>query len=163
MKIQFILVLSFLPLSLFANEFLTGRVVKVSDGDTIKILTEQNKQIKIRFNAIDCPEKKQDWGNKARGALSRIVAGEIVKVIKTDVDRYKRIVGNVFFKDENINKRLVSDGHCWVYRKYNKDPSMLDLEEQARNKELGLWKLPNPIPPWEFRKIQREKRKNKNK
>jgi len=88
-----------------------------------------------------------------------MISGKIVKVERV-TDRYKRIVGKVFYNGENINRKLVADGHCWVYRKYNKDSSMLELETQARANKLGLWRLHENerIPPWQFRKNKRKKK-----
>lgn len=88
-----------------------------------------------------------------------MIAGKIVKVEKVTIDRYKRTVGKVFYNGENINRKLVEDGHCWVYRKYNKDEFMLELEAYARDNQLGLWQLPEHerIPSWEYRKNKRKK------
>ena len=162
MNVLLILILLLFSLNSNSIEILTGKVVKVSDGDTFKILTNVKKQIKIRLSSIDCPEKKQDWGRKARKALANIIANKVVQVEKVTVDRYKRIVGKVFYDKQNINRKLVAEGHCWVYPEYNRDPLLPEIEAQARKQKLGLWKLPNPIPPWIFRKMMREKRKNKS-
>lgn len=45
---------------------ITGKVVRVADGDTITILDATNTQNKIRLYGIDAPEKAQDFGNKSR-------------------------------------------------------------------------------------------------
>ena len=50
---------------------LIGKVVKVSDGDTVTILTEDRTQHKIRLNDIDAPEKKQAFGNKSKDNLDK--------------------------------------------------------------------------------------------
>lgn len=49
-----------------ARNELKGRVVKVSDGDTITLLDAGNNQHKIRLNGIDAPEKSQAFGEKCR-------------------------------------------------------------------------------------------------
>jgi len=156
---KIILLLLLITSNTFAQNLITGKVVKVSDGDNINVLVN-NKQHRIRFAAIDCPEKKQPWGKKAKTALADMVAGKTVQVEKVAIDRYKRIVGKVFYNGENINRRLVEDGHCWVYRTYNKDKSMLVLEAYARDNRLGLWRLPENerIPPWEYRRNKRKKK-----
>jgi endonuclease YncB( thermonuclease family) len=43
----------------------TGRVVKVTDGDTITVLVH-NKQIKVRLDSIDAPESKQAFGKRSQ-------------------------------------------------------------------------------------------------
>jgi len=159
MRIILLLLLITVSSQIFAKEVITGKVIKVSDGDTINILVNK-KQKRIRLAEIDCPEKKQPWGKKAKTALADMIAGKVVQVEKVTIDRYKRIVGKVFYSGENINRKLVKDGQCWIYRKYNKDPSMLELEAQARDNERGLWRLPENqrIPPWEYRRNKRKKK-----
>ena len=82
--ILFILVALICPSLLFAFE---GKVVGISDGDTIKVLKD-GKHVKIRLAAIDCPEKKQPYGQKAKQFTADLVAGKVVKVWETDIDRY---------------------------------------------------------------------------
>ena len=87
-----ILALFLFPAILYAFE---GKVVGISDGDTIKVLKD-GKQVKVRLAAIDCPEKGQPYGQKAKQFTANMVAGKTVKVWETDTDRYGRIVGFVF-------------------------------------------------------------------
>ncbi len=132
----------------------TGTVVSITDGDTIKILTLAKQQIKVRLADIDTPEKRQPYGKKAKKILSDKIYGKQVEVEKVTTDRYKRLVGRVYFRGRNINSEMVADGAAWVYRKYSKDPELLKLERQAKKKRLGLWALPydQRVPPWEWRR-----------
>ena len=43
-----------------------GKVVRVSDGDTITILDEAKVENKVRLNRIDAPEKSQAFGEASR-------------------------------------------------------------------------------------------------
>jgi endonuclease YncB( thermonuclease family) len=81
-----ILFICFLPLwvflsasSAFAADF-TAKVIHITDGETITVLNEANEHIKIRLNGIDCPEKAQAYGNKAKGFTKELVAGQAVPV-----------------------------------------------------------------------------------
>ena len=73
------------------------------------------------------------------------------------IDRYKRMVGRVYLGKRNINAEMVAEGAAWVYRKYSKDPELLELESQAREQDRGLWALPEDqrVPPWEWRRARR--------
>ena len=73
---------------------LTGKVVKVADGDTVTIL-DNNTQHKIRLQGIDAPERKQPFGNASRKHLATLVAGQEITVKWENRDRYGRIVGFV--------------------------------------------------------------------
>lgn len=137
---------------------ITGKIVGVSDGDTIKVVSA-GKQIKIRLYGIDTPEKKQAFGKAATRKLKAILSPSVTVDTK-DVDRYGRSVGIVYTATgDNINRELVESGYAWVYKRYCKESfcnDWLDLEASARNQEIGLWEE-KAIPPWEWR------RGNKNK
>jgi len=140
-----------------ATETVIGKVVGITDVDTLKILTADNRQIKVRLAYIDTPERNQPYGSKARQILADKVFQEQVRVEKVTIDRYKRLVGRVYLGARNINAEMVADGAAWVYRKYSDDPGMLALEAQAREERKGLWALPKSqrIPPWEWRRKTR--------
>jgi endonuclease YncB( thermonuclease family) len=71
--------LAFAQTIVFADT-LTGRVVRVTDGDTIVVLDSANTQHKIRLQGIDTPERGQAYSTKSREHLSDSVAGKFVVV-----------------------------------------------------------------------------------
>lgn len=143
-------------------ETLVGKVVGVSDGDTITILDSDKKQTKVRLNEIDTPESGQPYGNKAKQELSDLIYGKTVTVITNSKDRYGRTLGRVYLDDLDINSELIKRGSAWVYRQYSKDEKLLLLENEAKSQKLGLWSLPESerIPPWEWRKNNKNNKKN---
>jgi len=134
-------------------ETLSGRVVHVSDGDSLKLRTAE-RTVRVRLAGIDTPERTQPWSNRARKALVARVDGKRVRVDQVDVDQYGRIVGEVFIDGASVNRELVRDGHAWVYRGLAKDPVLYDLEREARAARRGLWSLGESErqPPWEWRR-----------
>jgi endonuclease YncB( thermonuclease family) len=108
-----------------------------------------SKQYKIRLPDIDTPERKQPFGTQANQALSELAFGKQARAVEVTVDRYGRIVGRVYVDGVDVNRELVAQGYAWVYRKYSDDAELLELEAQAKQKKLGLWAEPDPIPPWE--------------
>ena len=146
-----LILLSLIFLLTSSTELLTGKVVKVQDGDTITVLTGDNKQIKIRLDGIDAPEGGQDYGNKAKQYLSDLVIGKTIKVEDMGKDIYKRTLGVVYLNDLNVNEEMIRAGYAWRY-KYNKNARYLKLQEDAKNNKRGLWAGENPIDPWQFRK-----------
>jgi endonuclease YncB( thermonuclease family) len=152
MKTKIILFLCIIPLVLCAQNAVTGKVVKVSDGDTFTILCEDNVQQRIRLNGIDCPESKQDYGQRAKQYLSELIAGKTVTVTYKTKDRYGRILGNTVINNVDVSESLISAGLAWHYKQYDKTRRLAELENQARTAKRGLWAQPNPTPPWEFRK-----------
>ena len=135
-----------LPLSLFA---FSAKVVKISDGDTITVLSDK-EQTKVRLYGIDAPEKKQDYGQKSRQFLASLIAGQVVEVESKGKDRYKRTLGIIHHKGQDINAQMVLNGYAWAYAKYS--IIYVDHERLARENKRGLWQSSDPTPPWEWRK-----------
>lgn len=140
-----------------------GKVIHIADGDTITVLAEGHRQVKIRLYGIDCPEKRQAFGNRARQHMGRLVGGQTVEVEDLGTDRYGRTLGIVFSPDgANINRQMVDAGMAWVYRQYCKRPECrewMQEEKEAKAAGRGLWAEPNAVPPWTWRKMQRAKPK----
>ena len=136
----------------FSADF-TGQVVSVLDGDTIEVLHNQYTE-RFRLHGIDCPEKGQAYGQKAKHAASDLVFGNEVTLHTFGKDKYERTIAEVILPDgRSLNQELVKDGQCWWYRKYAPGDTVLEaLEIEAREARKGLWADPAPIPPWEWRK-----------
>ncbi len=152
----------FFSLALITSQTLaadfTGRVVGVSDGDTITVL-HNGKGERIRLHGIDCPEKRQAFGNRAKQFTSTLVFGKGVTVQVMDRDRYGRTVGVVLLPDgRSLNHELVRAGLAWMYRRYTNDQSLSDLEAEARVARRGLWADPHAVPPWEWRSARKQYR-----
>jgi endonuclease YncB( thermonuclease family) len=139
-----------------AAETLTGKVVKVADGDTLTMLVDAQR-VKVRLAEIDAPERGQPWGRRAKQALTEKVAGHVVQVETKFNDRYGRRVGHVTCSGRDINRELVREGQAWVYRHWLRDQTLLDDESHARAVRAGLWSLPDTerVPPWEWREAER--------
>jgi endonuclease YncB( thermonuclease family) len=147
----------FLMASPTMAEEIAGHVVGVSDGDTLTMLTEAKKQVKVRLAEIDTPESGQPYGSRAKQALSDLVYRKAVRVVVQDTDRYGRTVGRVYVGTQDINAEMIRQGAAWVYRQYSRDPLLLPIEQEARNAKRGLWALPEAerTPPWEWRAAER--------
>lgn len=142
----------------YANSLeLVGKVIKVSDGDTIILLTDDKVSHKIRLNDIDAPEKKQAFGNKSRDNLASYIAGELVTVKYKSKDKYGRVLGTIYFEDLDINLQQIKNGYAWVYKQYSKNQTYYQEEQKAKELKKGLWIEKEPIAPWEFRKQKKSK------
>lgn len=130
---------------------LTGEVVRILDGDTLEVLVNR-APVRVRLANIDAPEKAQAFGEKSRQALAARVFRQHVSIIDHGRDRYGRQIGEVLVAGQNVNAAQVRDGMAWVYARYNSDPNLPALEQQARSARLGLWSDSRPVPPWDFRR-----------
>jgi len=152
---------SFLFLFPFSALAWTDKVVGVADGDTIKVL-HNNEAVRIRLYGIDTPEKRQAFGNRAKRFTNGMVRKKSVQIDPITRDRYGRTVALVSVNGVSLNEALIRAGYAWVYRKYCR----LDIcdgwyreEHQARQAGKGLWHDPAPIPPWEWRRTKRTRKK----
>ncbi|MEO8156854.1 MAG: thermonuclease family protein [Betaproteobacteria bacterium] len=142
---------------------LAGRVVGVSDGDTVTVLTAQNRQYKVRLSGIDAPEKKQAFGTFSRQSLARQVFGQAVTVQWSKTDRYGRIVGRLDVDGVDANLEQVREGSAWVYTQYLRELPAEDrrlyreAEREAQFERRGLWRDDDPEPPWQWRKDKRSR------
>lgn len=145
-----------------AASTLTGRVVGISDGDTVTVLDASKRTHKIRLLGIDSPEKKQPFGERAKQSLSDLVFDRQVSVEGGKQDRYGRSLGKIMLDGQDINLEQIRRGMAWHYKQYARDQSPQDriayaeAEAAARSKRVGLWQDANPVPPWSFRREGRE-------
>lgn len=131
----------------------TGRVVGITDGDTLTVLDDAHRQHRVRLAAIDTPEARQPYGDRARQALSNLAFGRTVRVVEVDTDRFGRTVGRVYTGRTEVSAEMVRQGAAWVFRRFSDDPALLRLEAEAQRAHRGLWALPEAerMPPWEWR------------
>ena len=138
-------------------EVLVGKVVGITDGDTITVLDAGKTEHKVRLMGIDAPEKSQDFGNQSKQALSNYIYQKEVTVEYKKQDRYKRKVGKVILEGKDICLLMIQDGMAWHYKDYEKEQSKTDrdlysqAEIKAREAKIGIWQATNPIAPSEFR------------
>lgn len=129
----------------------SGRVVGVHDGDTLTVMHGGSGE-PVRLVGIDAPELHQDYGQKAKQALSAMCYGQTANVAETGRDRYGRILGRVMCQGKNANAGMVTAGLAWHFSKYSTDIFLRTAESTARNQKAGLWAAANTVPPWDYRK-----------
>ena len=137
----------------------TYKVIGIKDGDTVSLLMDGKEQT-VRLAHIDCPEKKQPYGTKAKDMISVLCFGKMVS-LKGDGkrDRNGRLIAELLLPNGiNVNKTLVKAGLAWHFKKYSKDEIYAQLEIEARNKKVGLWKEKTPVSPWNWRKMKKEEK-----
>jgi endonuclease YncB( thermonuclease family) len=133
---------------------LVGRVVGITDGDALRLLI-QHTEVVVRLDQIDAPEKAQPFGQSARQSLADLCFGKTARVVEHGRDRYGRTIGTVYVGGRDLNAEQVRLGMAWVFTRYARDPALYDLEQEARAAKRGLWRDPDPVPPWEWRQRAR--------
>jgi endonuclease YncB( thermonuclease family) len=152
---------------------LEGRVIGITDGDTITVLDANRQQHKIRLAGIDAPEKAksdkdegQPFGQRSKENLSQLLFGKAVKV-QWRKKHHKRLIGKVWVQPPDCprcgltldaGQAQLAAGMAWWYRQYAGEQSAEDRgryefeENEARLRRIGLWRDPDPVPPWEWRR-----------
>ena len=162
MRILLVLVITLLA-TISRAELISGRVVRVADGDTITVLDAQMRQHKIRLAGIDAPERTQAFGRRSQESLAELAANRSVIVETHKRDRYGRFVGKVLVEGRDINVEQIRRGLAWFYRQYERELSAQDqqsyarAEDEARRFRYGLWADKQPVPPWDFRRTRNGK------
>ena len=136
----------------------TGKVIGVTDGDTIDVLTDQKQVIRVRFNGIDTPERGQPFGNNAKQFVSDAVFGKPVTIVGHGTDRYDRTLGDVIHDGKSLNLDLVTVGLAWHYKQYSDDEQLATAEREARATGKGLWSDTRHVAPWDWRKLSKIER-----
>lgn len=133
------------------------RVIGVKDGDTIVLLVD-GKPLTVRLNHIDCPEKKQDYGSKAKYFVSDRCFDKMITLKHNNkYDRYNRLLAEIILSNgDNLNKELVRNGLAWNYKKYSSDKDYNAIELKARQNKIGIWSYEDPIAPWDWRKKKKK-------
>jgi endonuclease YncB( thermonuclease family) len=129
------------------------KVIGIKDGDTFVVLINGQRQV-IRLEHIDCPEKKQPFGTKAKQFASDLCLGKYVRLNhKNKYDRSKRLLAEIILPSGvNVNKELVSNGLAWHFKKYSDSQEYAELEEKAQKNKSNIWGESNPTAPWNWRK-----------
>ena len=69
-----------------------------------------------------------------------------------------RGVANVHVVGTYVNREQVAKGLAWRYVQYDKKGEFTQVEQAAKTARKGLWGDANPVPPWEWRKSEKERR-----
>ena len=140
-------------------EQFTARVVSIADGDTLTVSDAASVQHKVRLQGIDAPERGQPFGTVARERLAALVMGKTVTVHNDGRDKWGRTLGRIEIEGQDVNRQMVADGMAWHYVKFNNDARLAAAERAARAAKRGLWGDAKPVPPWEWRATEKERKR----
>ena len=131
---------------------ISGKVVRVLDGDTIKIHSKNDDWVyTVRLYGIDAPEKKQPYGREAQRYLMKLIDDREVTAIIRDKDKYGRYIATVVYNDVDINAEMIKAGLAWYYSRYSINTGYAELMHRAIGEKKGLWQDEAPIKPENFR------------
>ena len=149
------------------TKVIIGKCTRVSDGDTIHVVTDGNAKFKVRLDRIDAPEKDQPYGKESTACLTKLIKARTVRVEWQKKDQYGRILGIVYSQNEelrvkneewsDVNLHLVKSGNAWHYSHFDKTAEYASAEADARKNRRGLWSADEkPVNPYEWRRSKRK-------
>lgn len=137
-------------------------VTYVADGDTVK-----GTGLNCRIDGIDAPEVAnpkagklgQPYGEEAKKTLQAMVLKKevTVRITKPSVNgsNYGRDMCQIEIQGKDVSTEMVREGAAWLYTHFNNDPRLRAVQGEAIAGQKGLWAGDNPIPPWQFRQMQK--------
>jgi endonuclease YncB( thermonuclease family) len=135
-----------------------GPLVKVVDGDSLNAKV-QGVVMRFRLQGIDAPEHDQPYGKESTSLLRQLTRGpgQQLVLVFDDVDKYGRIVVQAWIGDLELNAEMLRRGAAWSDSQFARDDRLYWIEQEARERKVGLWALPakNRMEPWEWRKRKR--------
>ena len=129
---------------------LTGRVVRVSDGDTIRVRLASGREERVRYIGVDTPETAKPgapaecFADRAAAFNARLVDGRTVRLVRDveERDRYGRLLAYVYAGETFINAELIRRGYAQpltVPPNVRQAGRFRRLAEEARRAGSGLW------------------------
>jgi endonuclease YncB( thermonuclease family) len=118
----------------------SARVVSVTDGDTLDVVTADKRRVRIRLEGIDCPERGEPFSNVARNFTRQLAFDKTVQVKVRDVDRYGRLVARMTSEGKDLSLELVNAGLARHYTVFSFDQKLEAAQQQAQQARRGMWR-----------------------
>jgi endonuclease YncB( thermonuclease family) len=133
-----------------------GPLISVADGDSFRARI-QGVALDFRLYAIDAPERDQAYAKQSRDVLQSLLGKRELVMVFVDIDRYGRIIADVWAGGVHVNRELVARGAAHFYPEYARDNTLYEVEQEARDARRGLWNLPlaQREAPWVWREHKR--------
>jgi endonuclease YncB( thermonuclease family) len=147
-----------------------GTVRAVPNGTSLVVVSPELTRFDVRLLGVEPPEppragrqgslptEGQPFGPQAVTYARDLLLDKQVRLETHGKDRLGRIMAVVWLGDINVNLTLVKEGFAWVSPDISVARVRIELEvaeRQAQVGKYGLWSLPGPEPPWEFRRRHR--------
>jgi micrococcal nuclease len=134
----------------------TAKIVKVIDGDTVKIGLPNGNEETVRLLLIDTPETVhpskpvQPFGPEASQFSKNLMpAGSEVEVETgiSERDKYGRLLAYFYVNGKMVNKMLLEKGLARVAYVYAPNTKYLDefeaIQKKAKDNAVGIWSIEN--------------------
>jgi len=135
----------------------SGTVTSIIDGDSL-VVRHRGGSRQVRLWGIDAPEWDQPHAHHAKALLRRMLLGRKVRMEPYTLDKYGRIIAQVYLQDQSVNQLLVERGYAWVHIYYCRDAvckKWKRVQAQAQKRGDGLWRDRGAVPPWQWKRMRK--------
>jgi len=130
-----------------------GKVIRVDDGDTIKIAL-RGRTLDVRFAGADCPEKGQAYYEEAKEFTTKKILGKLVNLEIISYPSDTSFVARVALEGFDMSLELIKNGLAWYDKESQEDKELAKAHKKAKKAKTGLWSTPTPAAPWVYRQSQ---------
>lgn len=134
----------------------------VHDGDTMRVISSEDEELKIRFACVDTREIGQEGGRSDRDFLISLLQkhNNRVKLEIMGKDRFGRTIAVVWAGNLLVPLAQVQAGQAFVYHQYADScpyyEEIKQAEAIAQKKKIGLWGEKIEYP-WEWRRRNKKR------
>ena len=121
------------------GQTVSGTIVSVADGDTVRARLDSGPTIRVRLEGIDAPERGEPFSTQARNATRVMLFNKKVRLKATDVDRYDRLVARIALEGKDSSIELVKAGLACHFTRFVNDPLLAQAQLSARTAGRGFW------------------------
>ncbi len=136
----------------------SAKIVSITDGDTVDVLSQGDLTYAVRLEGIDASEHDQPFGSQSTEHLTEILSGKNVTLECENERSYGRLICRILLPNrEDACLDQVKAGMAWHYKQYEDEQSPDDrasyaaAECTAMKAKIGFWSEPNPEQRQDFR------------
>ncbi|GBG15582.1 uncharacterized protein NMK_3193 [Novimethylophilus kurashikiensis] len=142
-------------------DILIGQVVGIESGDTIRLVDQNSRSMRVRLIGIAAPRLQQPFGKESQSHLGSLLSGQQVNVLWNKRSADGALVGKVMLaapggQPQDAGLQQIDDGMAWWHLETVEDLGQADrgayqhAEFDAKIHRRGLWRDTNPQPPWKW-------------
>lgn len=136
----------------YDNTF-SAKVITVIDGNTLEVLDENDEVVRFQLSEVDAPELGQEKGNEAKVFTETLMLKKKVVIERVGKDWLGNKLAVIQLKNGKLlHEELLKEGLGWASNKASSQS--ISLQDNAKDQKIGIWSIPEPTPPWIYRRQQ---------
>jgi len=126
-------------LSDLVNHPVTAHVAGIIDGDTVDVVIQPARKVRVRLHGVDAPERGEPFSQQALVFTRVLMFSRDVTLTGKDVDVYGRLVARIVVDGKDASEAIIAAGLGCTFHRYAADPALDAALSRARAGHLGFW------------------------